>query len=60
MFESFKSEILSSLEIKIEVQDKNIVELESKLAVHENVMDKLMIKCDDSEQYSRRSCRRII
>ena len=60
MFESFKSEILSSLEMKIEVQDKNIVELESKLAVHENVMDKLMIKCDDSEQYSRRSCRRII
>ena len=27
--------------------------------MHENTIDQLLIKCDDNEQYSRRSCLRI-
>ena len=34
-------------------------ELESKLSVKQNIIDHLEIKCDDNEQYSRRSCLRI-
>ena len=33
--------------------------MESKLAIKQNVIDNLEIKCDDNEQYSRRSCLRV-
>ena len=33
--------------------------MESKLAMKQNIIDHLEIKCDDNEQYSRRSCLRI-
>ena len=33
--------------------------LESIIIIHENTIDQLLVKCDDNEQYSRRSCLRI-
>ena len=29
------------------------------ITIHENTIDQLLVKCDDNEQYSRRSCLRI-
>ena len=31
----------------------------SIITIHENTIDQLLVKCDDNEQYSRRSCLRI-
>ena len=33
--------------------------LRGKIAIQANTIDQLIIKCDDNEQYSRRSCLRI-
>ena len=69
MLDAFKEEVLA----KVTEQAKQIEKLEALLAVKENVMEKVLencannekqladlkIKCDDNEQYSRRSCVRI-
>ena len=47
------------IEDKFKEQHDRIEELESKLAMKQNIIDHLEIKCDDNEQYSRRSCLRI-
>ena len=54
-FKSFQDGLMK----KIEEQNTRIEELESKLAMKQNVIDNLEIKCDDNEQYSRRSCLRV-
>ena len=40
-------------------QNVKIEKLESIITIHENTIDQLLVKCDDNEQYSRRSCMRI-
>ena len=59
MFDQFKSDVLSKLEIRIAEQGQKSKQLESTLALRQIVVDKLVAKCDDNEQYSRRSCVRI-
>ena len=44
---------------KISEQNGKIEKLESIISIHENTTDQLLVKCDDNEQYSRRSCLRI-
>ena len=50
---------MKKIEDKFKEQNDRIEELESKLAIKQNIIDHLEIKCDDNEQYSRRSCLRI-
>ena len=51
-----KDEIMKKSDEKISEQN---AEIESIIATHENTIDQLLIKCDDNEQSSRRSCLRI-
>ena len=60
LFEDFKSEMIEKYEKKIDDQNRKIEILESSLAARQNVVDKLLLNCDNNEQYSRRSCLRII
>ena len=50
---------MKKLEHNFKEQSGRIEELESRLAMKQNIIDHLEIKCDDNEQYSRRSCLRI-
>ena len=58
-FESFKKEILTKFEEIVNAQNKKIEELESTIAVQNNVIEKLKIDTDMNQQYSRRSSLRI-
>ena len=55
----FQDGLMKKIEDKFKQQNDRIEELESKLAIKQNIIDHLEIKCDDNEQYSRRSCLRI-
>ena len=44
---------------KLDEQNAKITELQSKISIQDNALQRLEIKCDDNEQYSRRSCIRI-
>ena len=60
LFKKLKDEkIMKKLDEKISEQNAKIEKLESIITIHENTIDQLLIKCDDNEQYSRRSCLRI-
>ena len=59
MFKKLKEEIISKFEEKFDQQNRKIDELEGKIVIQTNTIDQLIIKCDDNEQYSRRSCLRI-
>ena len=59
LFEQFENKVLSELQNRIEQQDVKIEKLESMILMKQNTIDNLIIKCDDNEQYSRRSCVRI-
>ena len=50
---------MKKYESKIEEQNRKIEMLESSLSARQNVVDNLLIQCDNNEQYSRRSCLRI-
>ena len=50
---------MKKTEDKFKEQNDRIAELESKLAMKQNIIYHLEIKCDDNEQYSWRSCLRI-
>ena len=50
---------MKKMEDKFKEQNTRIEELESKLVINQNVIDNLVIKCDDNEQYSRRSWLRV-
>ena len=56
---SFQDGLMKKIEDKFKEQNDRIEELESKLAMKQNIIDRLEIKCDDNEHYSRRSCLRI-
>ena len=51
---------MKKFEEKLDEQNAKIIELQSKIAIQHNALQKLEIKCDDNEQYSRRSCVRIL
>ena len=59
MFDKMKEEVISKFESKISEQNDKIYELESRVAIQEQTINNLLFKCDDNEQYSRRSCLRI-
>ena len=59
LFNKLKVETMKKFDEKISEQSANIEKLESIITIHENTIDQLLIKCDDNEQYSRRSCLRI-
>ena len=59
MFEAFKLEVIEKFEERLNKQEEKFTELESTLALRENIIEKLIVACDDNEQYSRRSCLRI-
>ena len=59
MFDEFKVEVIDKFEQKLNNQEDRIVKLESTLALRENTIEKLLVACDNNEQYSRRSCLRI-
>ena len=59
LFNKLKDEIMKKFGEKISEQNANIEKLESIVTIHEYTIDQFLIKCDDNEQYSRRSCLRI-
>ena len=59
MFKKLKEEIVSEFETKYNEQNKKIEELKSQIALKDQTLVGLMTKCDDNQQYSRRSCLRI-
>ena len=59
MFDKMKEEVISKFESKICEQNNKIYELESRVAIQEKIINNLLTKCEDNEQYSRRSCLRI-
>ena len=59
LFNKLKDEIVKNFDEKISEQNVKIEKLESIITIHENTIDQLLVKCDDNEQYSRRSCLRI-
>ena len=56
---SFENGLMKKIEDKFKEQNDRIEELESKLAMKQNIIYHLEIKCDDNEQYSWRSCLQI-
>ena len=54
-----KEEIISKFEENFDEENRTIDELEVKIPIQANKIDQLMIKYDDSEQYSRHSCLKI-
>ena len=56
---AFQEKIVKRFEEKLDEHNAKIVELQSKIATQDNALQRLEIKCDDNEQYSRRSCIRI-
>ena len=54
---SFQEKIVKRFEEKLDEQNgEKIIELQSKIAIQDNALQRLEIKCDDKEQYVRRSC----
>ena len=58
LFNKLKDEIMKQFDEKIS-ENAKIEKLESIITIHENTIDKLLVKCHDNEQYSGRSCLRI-
>ena len=59
LFNKLKDEIMKKCDEKISEQHAKIEKFEWTITIHENAIDQLLVKCDDNEQYSRRSCLRI-
>ena len=60
IFDKMKEEVISKFESKISEQNGKIYDLESQFAIEEETINNLLTKCDDNEQYSRRSCLRFM
>ena len=56
LLKTFQNGLMKKIEDKFNEQNITIEELESKLAIKQNIIDNLEIKCDYNKQYSRRSC----
>ena len=59
LLKSFQNGLMKKIEDKFKEKNTAIEELESKLAIKQNIIDNLEIKCDYNKQYSRRSCLRV-
>ena len=59
LLKSFQDGLMKKIEDKFNEQKTRIEELESNLAIKQNIIDNLAIKCVDNEQYSQRSCLRV-
>ena len=59
LLKTFQAEIVKRFEHNLKEQNTKIEELESILVMKKTAKDNLVIKCDDNEQYSRRSYMRI-
>ena len=56
LFNKLKDDLLKKFDEKISEQNVKIEKLESIISSHENAVDQLLVKSDDKEQCSRRSC----
>ena len=56
---AFQEKIMKRFDKKLDKQNTKIIELQTKIAIQGNAIQKLEIKSDDNEQYSRRSSIRI-
>ena len=56
---AFQKKVVKRFEEKLDEQNAQIIELQSKIAIEDNALQRLEIKCDDNEQYSCRSCIRM-
>ena len=59
LFSKVKDDLLKKFDEKIFKQNAKNEKLEFIILIHENTIDQLLGKCDDHEQYNRRSCLRI-
>ena len=59
LFNKLKDDLFKIFDEKISEQNVKIEKRKSIISIHENIIDQLLVKCDDNEQYSRRSCLRI-
>ena len=59
LLKSLQDGLMKKIEDKFNEQNTRIEELESKLAIKQNIVGNLEINCDDNEHYSRRSCLRV-
>ena len=50
---------MKRFEEKLDEHNAKIIELQSKIAMQDNALQRFEIKCDDNEQYSRSSYIRI-
>ena len=55
MFQKLKEEIVTKFEEIFIKQNIKADELEERVSFQENSINQLLIKCDDSKQYSRRN-----
>ena len=56
LFNKLKDETTKKFDEKTSEQNAKIEKLESIITIHDNTIDQLLVKCDNNEQYSRRSC----
>ena len=56
---AFREKIVKRFEEKLDEQNAKVIGLQSKIAIRDNALQKFEIKCEENEQYSRRSCIRI-
>ena len=56
---AFQEKIMKKFDKKLDKQNTKIIELQTKIAIQGNALQKFEIKSDDNEQYSRRSSIRI-
>ena len=54
-----KDDLSKKFDEKISEQSAKIEKFGSIISIYENTIDQLLIKCNDNEQYNRRSCLRI-
>ena len=56
LFSKLKDDLSKKVDEKIYEQNAKSEKLESTISIYESTMDQLMVKCDDNEQYTTRSC----
>ena len=59
MFQKLKEEIVTKFEERFIKQNREIDELEGRVSFQENTINRLLIKCDDNEQYRRERLKRL-
>ena len=56
---AFQEKIVKRFEEKLYEQNAKIIELQSKITIQDNALQRLEIKSEDNEQYGRHSCMHI-